>query len=140
MTRVITSFIFILLFATPCAAEKLLCVTNVSKTFSYDDVTKLREVKNLGLQRKYIIEPSADNRSLAITIEGESDPFITCPAIQNNLLGYTRCSNNLGTFKFHNYYRRFTYLHAYSELEDGGKDLNSPSVEFGKCSDYQKQQ
>ena len=32
------------------------------------------------------------------------------------------------------------YLHAYSGLEAGNKDPNSPSVELGICSDYQEQQ
>lgn len=138
MTRIFTSFIFILTFATPCAAEKLLCVTKFTKTFSYDETTKQREVKSLGLQRRYIIEPSPSNGNLAISIVGNTEPFITCPAVQNNLLGYTRCSNESGTFKFNNYYKRFTYLHAYSELEDGGNDPNSPSVEFGRCTIYQE--
>lgn len=139
--KLFVGLIFLALFAVPCAAEKLLCVTNVSKGFSYSAETKQREVIDLNLPRRYTIESAAEsNGSLAISIEGDAEPFIICPAITNNVLGYTRCNNVMGVFRFNNNYKKFTYLHAYTDLEEGGTDSNSPSVEFGRCTTYQERQ
>lgn len=131
---------FLTFLAIPCNAEKLICTTNIIQSFSYDELTHSRHVSNLTIQRKYIIEPNVENGDFLISREGEVEALIVCPPITNNVVGNTRCSNERGAFKYSSIYRRFTYWHAFTELEDGKKDASSPSIEFGKCSTYQEQQ
>ena len=140
MIKASITLIFIIILITPCYAEKLLCTTKTSKSFSFDEITQLYELTELNIQRKYILETPVANGEIIITKEGDAEPLIVCPPISNNVMGYTRCNNALGVFKFSSSFRRFTYWHAFTESQEGVIKPGSPSVEFGRCSNYQEQQ
>ena len=133
--------VFIVWFTLTGAAlaQQYLCVAEQAAGFSYDKEKKEWKTTTFGVRSKYVVSKAEGAKhAFEVTEIGKTVPSFYCES-DFDRLGFLRCPNALGEFKFNKDNGRYlsSYLAGYYDmLSEEHEGSDTPYLEIGKCSPF----